>query len=234
MNILEKITERKKYEVSKLKKKNSYLSLEKSSYFNMPSKNLAKRILDNKISIIAEHKRKSPSKSEINFFSKTEDVASGYEKNGAVGISILTDEYFFGGSNNDLKIVKEICKIPVLRKDFIIDEYQIVESKSIGADTILLIAAILSDKQILKFSKLAKELGLGVLTTFNVDLKYSIEVYSKIPNEVVKISESGIESVNDIKLLIDIGYDGFLIGERFMKSKNPALSFKNFINELLC
>ena len=146
--------------------------------------------------------------------------------------------------------MKEICKIPVLRKDFIIDEYQIIESKSIGADTILLIAA-----------KLAKELGLGVLTeihsledlhrcdftyidiigvnnrnlkTFNVDLKYSIEVYNKIPNEVVKISESGIESVNDVKLLIDIGYDGFLIGERFMKSKNPALSFKNFINELLC
>ena len=122
MNILEKITERKKYEVSKLKKKNSYSFLEKSSYFNIPSKNLAKRILDNKISIIAEHKRKSPSKSEINFFSKTEDVASGYEKNGAVGISILTDEYFFGGSNNDLKIVKEICNIPVLRKEFIVDE----------------------------------------------------------------------------------------------------------------
>ena len=261
MNILEKITERKKYEVSKLKKKNSYSFLEKSSYFNIPSKNLAKRILDNKISIIAEHKRKSPSKSEINFFSKTEDVASGYEKNGAVGISVLTDEYFFGGSNNDLKIVKEICNIPVLRKDFIVDEYQIVESKSIGADTILLIAAILSDKQILKFSKLAKRLGLGVLTeihslddlhkcdltyidiigvnnrnlkTFKVDLKYSIEVYNKIPSEVVKISESGIEDVNDVKLLIDIGYDGFLIGERFMKSKNPGLSFKNFINELSC
>ena len=154
MNILEKITERKKYEVSKLKKKNSYLSLEKSSYFNMPSKNLAKRILDNKISIIAEHKRKSPSKSEINFFSKTEDVASGYEKNGAVGISVLTDEYFFGGSNNDLKIVKEICKIPVLRKDFIIDEFQVIESKSLGADVILLIASALTKKEIKNLSKL--------------------------------------------------------------------------------
>ena len=149
----------------------------------------------------------------------------------------------------------------MLRKDFIVDEYQIVESKSIGADTILLIAAILSDKQILKFSKLAKGLGLGVLIeihsledlhkcdltyidiiginnrnlkSFKVDLKYSIEVYNKIPNEVVKISESGIEDVNDVKLLIDIGYNGFLIGERFMKSKNPGLSFKNFINELSC
>jgi indole-3-glycerol phosphate synthase len=259
MNILEKITKRKKSEIYNLKNMNSYSLLEKSNYFDMPTKNLAKRILEKKISIIAEHKRKSPSKSEINFLTKTEDIVSGYEKNGATGISVLTDEYFFGGSNNDLKIVKETCNIPILRKDFIVDEYQIIESKSIGADAILLIASILTKKEISKYSRLAKELDLNVLTeihsldelykcdltnidiigvnnrnlkTFEVNLKYSIEICSKIPSEIVKISESGIESSNDIKLLSEKGFDGFLIGERFMKSKDPGLSLKKFMEEL--
>lgn len=258
MNILDKIVERKMAEVNQLKNLQSYSSLEKSDYFGIPTKSLSKNILQNQISIIAEHKRKSPSKKEINFTSKTKDIVSGYEKHGAVGISVLTDMYFFGGSKKDLKIVKEACNIPLLRKDFIIDEFQIIESRSIGADAILLIAAILTKKQISNFSRIAKELGLNVLTeihsidelqkcdlknidiigvnnrdlkSFQVDINNSIKISKHIPSEIVKISESGIENPRDIKNLMNEGFDGFLIGERFMKSENPGASLKKFIEE---
>ena len=258
MNILDKIIERKIVEVNQLKNLQSYSSLEKSDYFGIPTKSLSKNILQNQISIIAEHKRKSPSKKEINFTSKTKDIVLGYEQYGAVGISVLTDDYFFGGSKKDLKIVKETCSIPLLRKDFIIDEFQIIESKSIGADAILLIAAILTKKQISNFSRIAKQLGLNVLTeihsldelhkcdlnnidivgvnnrdlkSFEVDINNSIKISKHIPSEMIKISESGIENPTDIKNLINEGFDGFLIGERFMKSENPGISLKKFIEK---
>ena len=258
MNILDKIIERKIVEVNQLKNLQSYSSLEKSDYFGIPTKSLSKNILQNQISIIAEHKRKSPSKKEINFTSKTKDIVLGYEQHGAVGISILTDDYFFGGSKKDLKIVKETCSIPLLRKDFIIDEFQIIESKSIGADAILLIAAILTKKQISNFSRIAKQLGLNVLTeihsldelhkcdlnnidivgvnnrdlkSFEVDINNSIKISKHIPSEMIKISESGIKTPIDIKNLINEGFDGFLIGERFMKSENPGICLKKFIEK---
>lgn len=258
MNILDKIVERKIVEVNQLKNLQSYSSLEKSDYFSIPTKSLSKNILQNQISIIAEHKRKSPSKKEINFTSKTKDIVLGYEQHGAVGISVLTDDYFFGGSKKDLKIVKETCSIPILRKDFIIDEFQIIESKSIGADAILLIAAILTKKQISNFSRIAKQLGLNVLIeihsldelhkcdlknidivgvnnrdlkSFEVDINNSIKISKHIPSEMIKISESGIKNPIDIKNLINEGFDGFLIGERFMKSENPGISLKKFIEK---
>jgi indole-3-glycerol phosphate synthase len=207
--------------------------------------------------IIAEFKRRSPSKGIINNCSFTADVTKDYAKYGASAVSVLTDEEFFGGSLKDL-VEARVNNIPILRKDFIIDEYQIIESKSHGADIILLIAACLSKEEIKKFSALAKNLDLNVLLeihnenelehicddvdvvginnrdlkTFKVDLNHSIELCQKIPSDKIKISESGIDDVKTIKYLKQNGFSGFLIGEKFMKEKNPGKAFADFVKEL--
>ena len=174
-------------------------------------------------------------------------------------MSVLTDGKYFGGSLDDLTIARAVSDFPLLRKEFIIDEYQIIEAKAFGADAILLIAAILSPQEILSFSKTAKSLGLDVLLevhnlneleksimssidligvnnrnlkTFKVSLETSRSLAKKIPAEFVKISESGISEVTSIKKLKAIGYQGFLVGENFMKTGNPGLAAKNFINQL--
>ena len=143
MNILDKIVHRKKIEIQERKSSISYNQLEKTLFFSKNSISLKDSINSKNLSIIAEHKRKSPSKSEINFLTPTDEIIKGYEDAGAAAISVLTDSYFFGGSNNDLNFAKKNSKIPILRKEFIIDEFQIIESKSIGADAILLIASVL-------------------------------------------------------------------------------------------
>jgi len=259
MNILDKIVEKKIVEVNQLKNSESYTSLEKSDYFGIPTKSLSKNILQNQISIIAEHKRKSPSKSDINHLTSTKDIVHGYEYGGAVGISFLTEKNFFDGSVEDFKEARKITKLPLLRKDFIIDEYQIIESKSIGADAILLIAACLNDTDILKLSNLAKSIGLEVLIeiheieelkkssietvdiiginnrdlkTFDVNIDISKKLSSKIPDNYLKVSESGIKSIKDIKILKSYGFKGFLIGENFMKSNSPGIELKNFVKNI--
>ena len=158
-----KIIRHKKNEIDYLKLNYSISQLESSSFFERETISLKSKLISSNSGIIAEHKRKSPSKDIINNKLKIQEVISGYQDAGVCGISVLTDFDFFGGTNDDLKIAREIFEGPILRKDFILDEFQIVESKSLGADVILLIASVLSKQEIFKLSKLANELHLEVL-----------------------------------------------------------------------
>lgn len=258
MNILDTIIAKKKIEVVKRKRSKTVSELEEMAFFKKETFSFKNFLLDkNKTAIIAEFKRRSPSKGIINNCSFTADVTKDYVKHGASVISVLTDEEFFGGSLNDLEEAR-INDVPILRKDFIIDEYQIIESKSYGADIILLIAASLSKEEVKKFSTFAKNLGLNVLLeihnenelehicdevdvvginnrdlkSFKVDLNHSIELCKKIPSDKIKISESGIDEVETIHLLKQNGFSGFLMGEKFMKEKNPGKAFADFVKEL--
>jgi indole-3-glycerol phosphate synthase len=259
MTILDKILESKKREISHLIKSVTVRDLEGSSLFERKVVSLSGSIIDkSKTGIIAEFKRKSPSKGIINSFSTVEEVTSGYCIGGASGLSVLTESKFFGGSNEDLTSVRRKSIIPILRKDFIIDEYQVLESKSIGADAILLIAAALKNSEILKLSRLAGSLGMEVLLeiheeselekinqyiniigvnnrnlkTFEVNTENSELLAEKIPSGFMKISESGISSPQVIRKLRAAGYDGFLIGEKFMSTADPVIAFSDFVKDL--
>ena len=259
MNILDLIITDKKIEVNQRKNLFPLAYWESSPLFERKTKSLAKSLKASNSGIIAEHKRRSPSKQNINSSLSVEEVAKGYENAGVCGMSVLTDGKYFGGSLDDLTIARAVSDFPLLRKEFIIDEYQIIEAKAFGADAILLIAAILSPQEILSFSKTAKSLGLDVLLevhnlneleksimssidligvnnrnlkTFKVSLETSRSLAEKIPAEFVKVSESGISEVASIKKLKALGYQGFLVGENFMKTDNPGLAAKNFINQL--
>ena len=259
MTILEEIIAYKMTEVKKLKARVPFRKLEQSESFEREVLSLTKYLADAaKKTIIAEFKRKSPSKGMINEHTVPEEVTKGYEEGGASGISVLTDHRFFGGSSEDLIRTRKVISIPVLRKDFTIDEYQVIESKAIGADAILLIAACLSHQKLKDLARTAKSLCLQVimevhesselshineyvdiigvnnrdLKTFQVDINTSVEIIKQIPSEFMTISESGIDSTEDIKKLRESGYDGFLIGEYFMKEKDPVKAFIEFVREL--
>ena len=260
MNLLDKIIIDKRREV-KLKKSIIPVSqLEASVLFNSRTYSMSKLIKNNPVGIIAEHKRRSPSKDIINNNHSVEDVVLGYQNAGACGISVLTDGKYFGGSLDDLLLAKAAINIPLLRKEFIIDEYQILESKAHGADVILLIASVLTRQEIKNLSEFGQSLGLEILLevhnleeleksilpsldligvnnrnlkTFEVNLDYSKQLASKIPDEFVKISESGISSAEVVKELQQFGYQGFLIGEHFMKTKNPGEAAANFIKQVI-
>ena len=259
MNILDKIVFDKRNEVTLRKSLIPISQLEQSVLFNKETFSLANRLRNSKTGIIAEHKRRSPSKSVINQSLNVQDVAKGYDNANVCGMSVLTDSKYFGGSLDDLLLARASCNLPLLRKEFIIDEYQIIEAKSYGADVILLIAAILSREEIKQFSERAKSLQLDVLLevhneeelhksimpsldmlgvnnrnlkTFEVSLETSKALSKTIPDDFVKVSESGISSINAIKELQPYGYKGFLIGENFMKTDNPGASASEFINRL--
>ena len=163
MNILDKIVFDKRKEVELRKALIPTSQLEASVLFNRPTHNLSIALRTSSSSIIAEHKRRSPSKAEINYKLNVQDVAVGYENAGVCGMSVLTDGKYFGGSLDDLLIARSSCQLPLLRKEFVIDQYQILEAKAYGADVILLIAAVLSRDEIKQFSELAKQLNLDVL-----------------------------------------------------------------------
>jgi len=258
-SILDRIVTDKHTEVALRKQLIPIKQLEHSVLFEHQSPSLSTRLINSTSGLITEHKRRSPSKDCINQNLNVQDVAKGYETAGACGMSVLTDMKYFGGSLEDLLISKASCEIPLLRKEFIIDTYQIVEAKAYGADVILLIAAILSRDEIQAFSRLAQSLGMEVLLeihnedelqksimpslnmigvnnrnlkTFEVSLETSRTLSGLIPDEFVKISESGIRTVEDIKSLQPYGYKGFLIGENFMKTENPGAAAADFINLL--
>jgi len=259
MNILDKITRDKRIEVNLRKQLIPIKQLEQSILFNKTAVSLVNNLKNSTSGIIAEHKRRSPSKQVINHDLNVFDVAKGYESAGVCGMSVLTDGKYFGGSLDDLLTAKSNCNLPLLRKEFIIDSYQIIEAKAYGADVILLIAAILTKNEIKQFSELAKSLNLEVLLeihneeelhksimpsidmlgvnnrnlkTFNVSLETSKQLSQLIPNEFIKVSESGISSVEAIKNLQPFGYKGFLIGENFMKTNNAGESAKQFIKQI--
>ena len=259
MNILDKITLDKRKEVELRKSLIPVSQLEQSVLFERTTVSLANNLRNSKSGIIAEHKRRSPSKSVINNTLNVQDVAKGYENAEVCGMSVLTDGKYFGGSLDDLLTARASCNLPLLRKEFIIDEYQLLEAKAYGADVILLIAAILSRDEIKQFSQFAKTLNLDVLLevhneeelhksimpsldmlgvnnrnlkTFDVNLETSKSLSTLIPDDFVKVSESGISNVKAIKELQPFGYKGFLIGENFMKTENTGESAKQFIEEL--
>jgi len=260
MNILDIIIETKKEELTKQKKVVSISQLEKYPHFDRKCNSLKSNLLkEGSSGIIAEFKQKSPSKGEINFGVKVENVSKGYVEAGASCISVLTDYEYFGGTLANLAKARETNpNIPILRKDFMIDSYQIIEAKAYGADVILLIAACLEKEQALKLAKRAKELGLDVLMeihnakelaivndyvdivgvnnrnlkTFEVSIETSVELSKLIPDKFVKISESGLAGAAEIKYLKEHGFQGFLIGETFMKTNNPGEACKKLISEL--
>lgn len=260
MNILEQIVKDKRKEVDLRRSLIPTSQLEQSVLFERDTVSLTERLKNSASGIIAEHKRRSPSKSIINQNLNVFDVAQGYESAGVCGMSVLTDAKYFGGSLDDLLLAKASCNLPLLRKEFIIHPYQILEAKAYGADVILLIASILSKVEIKKLSELAKSLNLEVLLeihneeelhksvmpsldmigvnnrnlkTFEVSLDTSKHLSKVIPDDFIKISESGISNIESIKELHPYGYQGFLIGENFMKTDNAGESAKSFIKNLI-
>ena len=260
MTILEKIIETKKNELEIVKKTISIEELKKLPNFERKSISLVERLKNSSHGIIAEHKRKSPSKSIINDSISINEIITGYNNVNVCGISVLTDKDYFGGSLNDLRNARKLTNIPILRKEFIIDEYQIIEAKANGADVILLIAACLEKDQIKSFSSLAKEIGLEVLIeihdenelkkcltntidiigvnnrnlkTFEVDINTSIKLSNMIPKNYLTISESGISNYDEIIKLRKYGFKGFLIGELFMKNNNPGKEVLNLIQNII-
>ena len=260
MNILDQIIEHKRKEVAERKELYPVRLLEQSIFFQSPTVSLRKYIQrEDKSGIIAEIKRKSPSKGVINAHVSVERTSIGYMQAGASALSVLTDKNFFGGSNDDLMTARKFNFCPILRKDFTIDEYQIIEAKSIGADAILLIAAVLDSAQLKSLASIAHALGLEVLLevhnaeelnksldagadligvnnrdlkTFKLSLDVSKQLANLIPSSVVKVSESGIESVEAIMELKQFGYEGFLMGQNFMQHSRPEDAAKTFMNEL--
>ena len=260
MTILDKIVVRKKEEVAEAKAKVSLEELQKMPLFSRTCYNLKESVLNpDKTGIIAEYKRASPSKGLLNGTSTVQEVVKGYQDVGASAISVLTDKDFFQGSLDDLTAAREVLQIPILRKEFIVDEYQIAEAKAYGADIILLIAACLNSKEIETLSKYAKTLGLNVLlevhneeelnrSIFNsidaigvnnrnlkdfiVSLDHSYDLVNKIPSTFVKVSESGISDPDTITDLKKAGFNAFLIGENFMKTENPAEAIKEFVEKI--
>ncbi|SFF82710.1 indole-3-glycerol phosphate synthase TrpC [Pontibacter chinhatensis] len=259
MNILEQIISTKYKEVAERKELYPVKLLEKSLYFETPCISLERYLLRaDKSGIIAEIKRKSPSKGDINPYVSVERTSVSYMQAGASALSVLTDGPYFGGKNEDLMTARKFNYCPILRKDFTVDEYQIVESKSIGADAILLIAAALEPARLKQLAAFARSLGLEVLLEvhnleelqqtlcdevtvvgvnnrnlkdFVTDVNTSLELANHIPSGITKISESGISKPETLVTLRQAGYNGFLIGETFMQNSRPGQSAAAFIKE---
>lgn len=255
---LDKIIVRKEEEVAELKRTIRMSDFMESEIYTRVCYSLRRSLLASSTGIISEFKRKSPSKGFINENAKVDEVVPFYEKAGAAGISVLADTDFFAGAPKDIRIARELVGVPILFKEFVIDEIQLHLAKSCGADVVLLIAACLTPERVAELAEEAKRLGLEVLLelhsadelghinknvdivginnrnlkTFEVDLQASIDLMSQLPNDMVRISESGISSPDTIKMLREKGFQGFLIGENFMKTQNPGAALKEFIDEL--
>lgn len=258
-DMLQKIVAHKKEEVASRKQSKPLAELKKSKLYDRECNRLSERLQDERESgVIAEFKRKSPSKQSINLDADLSKVVSGYVAGGASAISVLTDEHFFGGSDDYLRGAREIAPTtPLLRKDFIIDEYQIHEAKAIGADIILLIAEILTAAEIDQFAAIARSLGMDVLMelhseshlaklsehvtllginnrdldTFEVDYDRSMKLYDQLPDGIPKIAESGLSDPQKVAMLYQHGFRGFLIGEHFMKTDDPGRECQQMIQE---
>ncbi len=248
MNILEEIIERKKSEVLKLKNKYSIASFEGMEFFNSNNFSLIENInKDNNISIIAELKKQSPSKGIINKEFDYKNIIETYFNSNIAGVSILTDENYFGGNINLLKELASQKIKPLLRKDFIIDTAQVYQSKAFGADVILLICEALSKNQIKELTQAAKEIGLEVLlelhsekqidkidfqlnklvginnrnlNDFSVDIKSTIDISKSLPDDITIVSESGINKEGDLEVVKQSNVNAVLVGEYLMSSKN--------------
>ncbi len=258
MTILDKIIERKKEIVAAQKAKVSEEELRAYPLFGRATFSLADSLNNpNRSNIITEFKRQSPSKGVINGDADVVNVTKGYTQAGSACLSVLTDTDFFGGTNEDL-IAARVNEIPILRKDFIVDKYQVLEAKAIGADIILLIAACLTPQEVIDLTDYTHSLGLEVLLelysdeevghiyekvdliginnrnlkTFEVNIQNSIQLLHLLPKNKPVIAESGISHPETVKELMEAGFSGFLMGEHFMKTNNPAQAFEDYYNEL--
>jgi len=259
MSLLEQITAHKRREVEQKKELFPVKLLEKSLFYPTPVVSLRKYLLrEDKSGIIAEFKRHSPSRGPIHPYADVEYVSIGYMQAGASALSVLTDEHFFKGSNQDLQTAREFNFCPILRKDFILDEYQIVEARSIGADAVLLIAECLQKEAVKHLAAFARSLGLEVLLEvhsreqldkwtpdialvgvnnrnlqdFSVEVRTSFELLPHLPQEALPVSESGL---NDPETVVDLqraGFKGFLIGEHFMSQPDPPKACAAFIKAM--
>lgn len=262
MDILEEIVAHKRIEVAEQKEqmppRKLYAEVERMMAEGISKRSLSQALTEDDFGIIAEFKRKSPSKGWIKEDGKPEEIPLSYEQNGAAALSILTDEMYFDGSLDYIRKARPLVNLPILRKDFIIDEYQLFQARHIGADAVLLIAADLSKQEVRSLTALAHDLALEVLLevhseheldyadievdaigvnnrnlgTFVTDVQNSFRLASQLPQDKVLVSESGISNPDTIRLLREADYRGFLIGETFMKTDNPGEALKNFISRL--
>lgn len=254
MSILDEIIERKRQRLAAAKHAAAFEDFE----IRRNSHRFRQALLHDGVNVIAEFKRRSPSKGEIRVNANLKWIIQSYELGGAVAISVLTEEDYFAGSLDDLRAVKSTVDLPVLRKDFVFDEYQVYESAAAGADAVLLIVAALDDEGLLRLRRLAEdELGMDALVevhtreemdravncganligvnnrnlhTFEVSLETSLSLAAAAPSETVLVSESGLHSSTDLSRLRDAGYRGFLIGETLMRSEDPAATLREFVS----
>jgi indole-3-glycerol phosphate synthase len=257
--MLEEIVALKKHETAERRELVPLKKLERSEYFNVPVVSLVSYLRrPDKVGIIAEIKRRSPSKGVLNEYISVEQLSIGYMQSGASALSVLTDTKYFGGTNDDLTTARKFNYCPVLRKDFIVDEYQIAESRAIGADAILLIAGVLDENRIAALASLARSLGLEVvleihhreelpsslenidvlgvnnrdLRDFTTDVERSFELSDLPVNGITKISESGLSDAETIIKLKNAGFHGFLIGETFMRNSRPEQVCAELVQKL--
>jgi indole-3-glycerol phosphate synthase len=259
MNILDKIIATKRLEIDRNSKIRAFEEIfEEAKSVTRPALSFVEALQKSDNHIIAEFKRRSPSKGFFNADADVETVVGGYSSAGAAAISVLTDRDYFGGSLDDLSAARKVSAVPLLRKDFIIDPYQVCEARIAGADVILLIAAAMTADKCAELAKFARSLCLEVLlevhneqelthinsfvnavgvnnrdlTTFVIDVSTSYRLSPMIPAEFLKISESGISSPATVKELYDAGFQGFLMGENFMKEAKPEEALKRFIMQI--
>ena len=257
-SILQRIADHKRTEVHQAKKQRPIASLALADALAV--RDFIGSLTSKKPSIIAEIKKASPSKGVIRADFDVASIAQSYETYGASCLSVLTDVSFFQGDPSYLAVAKTHCRLPILRKDFIIDEYQVHESRALGADCILLIAALLDDKQLLDYCQTAQALGMAVLVeshteeelrralklptplmginnrslhTFVTDLNTSINLSKLIPSDKIIITESGIHAHQDVRLMQSHHIHTFLIGEQLMKAQNVGLELKLMISGII-
>ncbi len=258
-DILQEIVATKRAEVDRRKRETDLQALYRQAETPRTTRHsLREALRSSSTGIISEFKRRSPSKGWINRDADVQSVVRAYQQAGATALSVLTDTPYFGGTDDDLRAARQACSLPILRKDFTIDEFQLVESRAIGADAVLLIAAALTREQCRRFAEIAHQLELEVLLeihdqseldyyseyvdvlgvnnrnlgSFHTDIANSFRLIEQMPQEATPISESGISNPDTVKELRAIGFKGFLIGENFMKTEAPGDSLKNFINAL--
>lgn len=255
-DILQTIVAHKRVEIARQQQTLSLDQLMRHVGTPGQSKSLKQTLEHSATGIIAEFKRRSPSKGWIAPNADPAIVVPGYERAGAAGISVLTDLEFFGGSLEDLETVRPLTRLPILRKDFVIDPYQLFQAKLAGADTVLLIAAALTPDECSELARVAHQLNLEVLLeihaekeldylnehvdligvnnrnlgTFHTDVQNSFRLARKLPEELLWVSESGISQPDTIRELRNAGFRGFLVGERFMKNNDPALALSDFLH----
>ncbi len=258
-NILDKIAFTKRREVEALKNLISLEDLMKQAEaVSRPVISMKRALAGREISIIAEHKRRSPSKGEIHPMSEVGDIAQAYARNGAAAMSVLTDTPYFGGSLTDLAIARSAAPgLPLLRKEFIIDEYQLLQARIFGADAVLLIASMLDGETMRRLNDCAHNLGLETLvelhsedeiaklpadadmvginnrdlTSFRTDITNCSRLVDKLPAGILKVAESGIRTPDDVATLKRVGFDAFLIGEAFMSKNDPGKTLNDFIHK---